>query len=261
VSVFVSSSRTSSGAPSGGPIFTMPIALDAVGAAVFVRDDANTPAASSDGGTVAISIVDVAAAPELAEKALRLAVTSGRGGWAVPIDLGGLALPAEGFVVEIDFAGIDGSNLGGFVMPIASFAGATVEGIGAPLFSGVTNAAVQVRTTTTTHARVAPLTGSATTWPATPSEIRCTRGPHRQRLTVRRTNGSDPFAWTMTSRTESPDGSYVHSAAWSGVWESGPAEFNGRTFDALALVVWVPAGYGPTAAHLDVQSLRVLPLP
>jgi hypothetical protein len=260
VTVSISAPRAGASADVSAPLFTMSIALDAVGSPLFVRDEANAPTSSSSGGTAAASIVDVAAAPELAQKALRLAVTSGRGGWAFPIELGAVELPAEGFVLEIDFSNIDASNLGGFVMPMAEIVGATVEGIAAPLFSGVSNMAAEVRIMSSAHARVLGLTASATTWPSSPTAFRATRGPHRQRVTVRRTHGTDPLAWTMTSRTESPGGSYVHSAAWSGAYDT-IAPFASRTFDRLALVVWVPSGYGPADAFFDVQALRVLPLP
>lgn len=260
MTVSISAPRASSSADSSAPLFVMPIALDAVGEPIFVRDDGDNPADPADGGTASVSIVDVVAAPGLEAKALRLAVTAGRGGWAVPVDLGAVVLPEAGFVLEVEFSGIDAYAIGGSVLPLAAVVGDTIEGIAAPFFSGVMNMTGQVRVVSSDYARVANLTASATSWSNSPSETRCARGPHVQRLTVRRTSGTTPLAWTMTSETQSPEGSVVHSAAWSGAVDA-IASFNGRTFDQIALLVWVPGGLGPVDAFLDVQALRVLPLP
>lgn len=238
-------------------LYDMPIATASVGTAVFVRDEADNPAAP--GSTAASSIVDIQAGPDLTAKALRLALSGGSdaGGWIFPIDCG--ALPDEGFVVEIVFSGMDVNALGGFFMPLADFTTVpgTVEGLAVSFFSGVYNTTAEFDVTSSTFARF--VAGpSLQGWPSSPTQSRCDKGPHVQRIEVRRAQGTTPATWMVKQTLESPDGTYVVSSAVSGV--SNPVtSFDGKTYTQIGIGPWVPGGYTPPC-HIDIQSLRVLAL-
>lgn len=246
-----------SGGGGSGVLYDMPIATASVGTAVFVRDEADNPAAP--GSTAASSIVDIQAGPDLTAKALRLALSGGSdaGGWIFPIDCG--ALPDEGFVVEIVFSGMDVNALGGFFMPLADFTTVpgTVEGLAVSFFSGVYNTTAEFDVTSSTFARF--VAGpSLQGWPSSPTQSRCDKGPHVQRIEVRREQGTTPATWMVKQTLESPDGTYVVSSAVSGV--SNPVtSFDGKTYTQIGIGPWVPGGYTPPC-HIDIQSLRVLAL-
>lgn len=250
------------GGGGGGPtlLYDMPIDVGSVGTPVFIRDETDSPLGPAS--TATATVVDIQAGPGLTAKALRLALSGGSdaGGWIFPVDTG--ALPAEGFVLEVLFSGIDAGNIGGFVMPLADFATTptTVEGLAATMFSQLFSDTAEIDITSGSFARW--VNGpSATTWPAAPTQSRCDKGPHVQRLEVRRAQGNKPATWSIKQTLESPDGSYgsyVVSSCISGV--STPlTSLDERTFASIGIGPWVPAGYTPPA-HIDIQRLRVFAL-
>lgn len=250
-------SGASGSTPSQTIIVDVGISEASVGTPVYVREDTNTP--TNPSGTPDEALVDIAAMPEATVKALRLSVTNGRGGWVWPVNLD-VDLPDDGFVIEAYFSDIDASSIGGFIMPLADFVGSTVEGVTAGLFSGINNTAAQCRIVSGSYARVAVLSASSQIWNSTPNQSRLQRGPYKMVCEVRRQNGTTPATFVIRNTTECSDGTNVNAYSFSNVVE-GITQFNGRTFDAIGIGVWVPAGWGPADAYLDLQRLRILTLP
>lgn len=242
--------------PPNTVLFEMPISAAAVGSPVFVRDEVNNPLVPASAASPP-AVVNIQAGPTLIEKALRLECTGGlsAGGWLFPLATG--ALPPEGFVVEILYSGMDGSNIGGFVMPLADFSsGTTVEGLGV-MFSQLYNATAELRIATATYSQwfAGPFLYA---WPSTPTQFSCNKGPFKQTVEVRKRGGQTPACWQITVTLESPTGQYIVASAISGVADP-IASFDGKTYSQIAIGPWVPAGNSPPA-YIDIQSLRVLSL-
>ena len=239
-------------------LFDMSIALASVGAPVFVRDEANLPLVPASAASPP-AVVNIQATPTSVAKALRLECTGGGagGGWIFPVITG--ALPDEGFIIEVCYSGMDGGNIGGFVVPMADFSsGTTVEGLTAGLFSQLLNAVGELNIATATYSAFVNLGSPLAGWPAAPTQVQCDQGPFRQRIELRKRPARSPACWQMTQMLESPNGLYVVSSAISGVSLPVPS-MDGVTYTQIGIGPWVPTGNTPPA-YIDIQSLRILSL-
>jgi len=223
-----------------------------LGTPSFFRATGDLPASP----TGAVVLSSVASASMAGRSAIRMAGTI-NGGWAVEV-LHGITLPAEGYILDVEIAGIGAwisgvlplmntYSPGGQVTPRGIMFGQRLSA--SNLFSYMLSLA------TTVYTRPVALTQGFSSSTAAPTAALFQRSSFRYVVEVRRKDAQTPAQWTMRVTVYS-DGSMVSSAC-SQVTNPLLTSLDGLSFDKVGIFVFSDSGVGATAESIDVTKFQI----